>query len=341
MNVVERINERHEALKEHFGDFRVARHHPDDEIVRTVPPVTHHGRKISDEKDFSFVPWIYSDTIAKEKDKEYNHRAVMPTEVVWESDDDVFVQNLAAIVQVYERLIKEGIKAGAWPSAGKSVHLHAFFKPVPEIPNVLLQRVIRDHYGAGIKGLDKQILGGHLIRMEYGLHEDKLGRKQFMFGTEDVVMNDVPAHIISTARRVLAAQKAKQLRDQNTEHKNDGVPSCIESLFTQSFYDLKDGVNRGCFLLAMTLTPALGTEESLRKIREWNEKNYKRLPDYVIRQKVAIANANSKKYMSCVYRHQVLSEIGIPFQCGRFLRPDDRKESIGDNQCVVEKQREA
>jgi hypothetical protein len=315
------------------GDFRVARHHPDDKKLVKHLAVTNGGRTIMPASEEEVIPWKYSTVNNRDDNAEYNHREILPYEVVWESDSNNTINNIALGVRLYELLIKDGLVASCWLSGNKSLHVHCLFEHNDNIDSKLFKEIIFYHYARN-EVFDKQLLGKHLIRGEYCLHEKTMNRKEYFCGSETPFINKIPSWVQHQADVITLKEILSEARRtiSNGPYK---VPSCIGVLFSKEYYSLTDGRKRALFLLSATLAGTMSYEQILDKLIKWNDGHNTPLTTFLLRQAARNATNSHERgiHMGCKYRHSVITELGLPVQCGNYKNPDNRSTIVGEPLC--------
>jgi hypothetical protein len=193
----------------------------------------------------------------------YNHRVMLPNEVVIEYDLDNIEHNKKLIDEVSRRLKKDGFKTAKWYSGNKSTHLHLLIN-VGECINIpLLKRVLIRYYTKNLPIPDLQLCGNnHLIRAEYGLHE-KTGRyKELISKDKDYpCISEVPKDVWELYYKEVGIIMNRKVTIDTKEFEQ--LPG-IQYLFkTEEFKKYNDGRKRGLLLLIFALKDKYTKREEL------------------------------------------------------------------------------
>ena len=102
----------------------------------------------------------------------YNHRSILDNEIVIEFDNEKTQNNLINAEKVTKKLIKHKIAYSLWSSGNKSFHVHCFINA--DVPNVsMFKKAFMRFMTQGLDDRpDMQLAVNHLIRAEYGVHEN-------------------------------------------------------------------------------------------------------------------------------------------------------------------------
>ena len=199
----------------------------------------------------------------------YNHRIILPNEIVIEYDlDDKEVNKKYANI-VASRLRKDGFKLSKWDSGNKSVHVHLLIN-LREVSNPsVLKRVLVRYYTKGLTVPDLQLCSpNHLIRAEYGLHEKTGKCKSLIFKDSDYpYISEIPQHIWDLYRIEMIKQSNRMVTVDTTKFQE--LPG-IKFLFkTEEFKKLEDGRGRAILLLVYVLKHKFTLQETQEYIWLW------------------------------------------------------------------------
>ncbi len=228
----------------------------------------------------------------------YNHRTILPNEIVLEYDLDNEINNTFSN-KVWSRLHGDGLLAAKYFSGNKSKHIHLFLK-IPEGISDLatLKRVFMRHYGvfyydrAKDKYLldrpqelmkevhegkerirkvypDMQLAGNHPIRMEFGVHE-KTGKMKSLerWDTDYMKPQEIPKVIFTK----YVKEKERLMRAATTRaiNKIDEETIVKDILNTVKFKeDIGDGRERLLFCLTHILKHKHEKEELKTLLYDW------------------------------------------------------------------------
>lgn len=312
-----------------FGTFRIARHDPaDGEVVKSLPAYSNGKliRKAGD--DLVIIPWKYTTTSERE-DKSYNHRDILPGEIVWECDSPELLDNVVDGLIIFNKLLNDGIIAQAWLSGNKSLHVSTFFNTDGVGDLLLFRRCVFEHY-AGDINVDRALLGHHLIRAEYGVHEKTGKHKGLLVGPPVPIINELPDFLWKRYEQELFIRSIKEQKKQykrQYNHYTHKAPRCVSQLESEEYFNKGDGMNRGLFIMADIYAKYCETpEEGMGRLKAWNNKLKKPFRESYLKYHFNKATT-SVRHVGCPYIHELLRELGLSPVCETFKSPDHRKEN--------------
>jgi hypothetical protein len=104
-------------------------------------------------------------------DLAYNHRSILPNEVVFDFDSEDTRENEVNALEVMARLQEDGATPRLFSTGNKGYHIHVFYEDLEKFKDLkLIKTCILKHYAYGMK-IDYQLAGKHMVRCEYGLNE--------------------------------------------------------------------------------------------------------------------------------------------------------------------------
>lgn len=202
--------------------------------------------------------------------KEYNHRSMLDTEIVFEYDLDNKEVNRKYIDLIATKLSKDKIEWAKFDSGNKSVHLHCFIavKNARSIPG--LKRQFVKYYTSDLPKPDMLLIStmNHLIRCEYGLNE-KTGKKKVLISktSKYPMVCDIPSDIWVKYQKYSEwlskynmTMKVSSLKD------SDAIKFILD---TKNFEKIKDGRKRGLFSLIWSLQGSMSKEELISLLTSW------------------------------------------------------------------------
>lgn len=206
----------------------------------------------------------------------YNHRVVLDNEVVIEYDTPNRDLNLAFARIVEQQLEKHNIKYSLWYSGNKSYHLHMIFNKKNATRISLLKKSIARHFGTLYFSAKSNIIhwtdyeklsdnekesyvkilpdlrlcdNNHLVRAEYGLHEESGNNKRLVrmspcYADEE---SDLPVGVWQYySNKLTAVIKRKVSLSVNEVIDSEEVKLLLS---TTNFKKYGDGKKRALFIL--------------------------------------------------------------------------------------------
>lgn len=309
-----------EAYREKIWDY-MREHHPNNRIAY---------------KNYGRSPWLYATVDSPKVDEyKYNHRGVLPEEVVADFDCDEGELD-GKVLDLVKALAKNNVQCSVWRTNGKEkggIHIHMLFDIPDKVTNKkLLKKLILQHYIGDLKlyGIDTQILGNHLIRFEGG-HYDKLptwkaGKKTLVYCHGDSLKkNKVPKKVWQEyARDILPYQLYHLRRGKKIKSKHE-TPKSIQFLLSDKFKEYKDGGDRALFTLA-SYYRELNDDELYKLLKDYNDYNLRVPLDHKqIMAKIKSVRNNKGEFVGETYRRELLKDIGAYNDVyGREVRDDER-----------------
>lgn len=203
--------------------------------------------------------------------KPYNHRIVLPCEVVIEFDEDNLELNAELAGQVVKRLQRDGIVYARWFSGSKSEHVHCLFDMGDAHRYDLLRKAIIKFYTQGLSHKPDLAMGNnnHMIRAEYGLNE-KTGKHKTLVGRSPKypVLNPIPQGAwdiyIKDCQRML---RAEMTRTVNGLSESDTIKKLLDTTYFND--NIRDGRSRIIFVLANVLYSKYEKQELIDLLINW------------------------------------------------------------------------
>ena len=201
----------------------------------------------------------------------YNHRSILRNEVVVEFDNEDKKKNETFINAVRKSLHKDGISYHLWFSGGKSYHLHFLINTKTASNIKLLKTVILRYYSEGLPELPDMRMAdnNHLIRAEYGLHENKGTYKKLVFKSRNYLkINELPQAVWSEyVKKMTTVVKRRTTIDMKDVLNSKELALVLSS--TDFRNKIGDGRERLLWML-IHLLKSKHTKESLnRYLWEW------------------------------------------------------------------------
>lgn len=244
--------------------------------------------------------------------KSYNHRTILPQEVIIEYDTDNKEDNKKYVDIIAKRLLDDGIEYIKWDTSNKSVHLHTLVD-IKEAGNVqLLKKVFVRHYCEGLPVPDLRLcVDGHLVRAEYGVHE-KTGKKKHIISRSSnyPVVSRIPQVIWNKYVEVQSiVVKRKTTMNVNELVEDERIKYFLN---THEFGKSDDGRERALFMLIHLFKPKYkGDKQGLVKfLQDWYKYSggYK-LKDKDIENKVRY-HWSRDYHFGNTYINELLESIG-------------------------------
>lgn len=204
-----------------------------------------------------------------DKNKHYNHRTMLQNEIVIEFDDDNKQLNKKYADVVFDRLRTDGIRAAKWYSGNKSTHVHCFVNLRGVRNRSLFKKVFMRYYTKDLPLPDLRLAAdNHLIRAEYGVHEDTQVPKK-------LISKDPRYPWICDVKQEVWDEYSKQVgivaKRRMTMAVNDlGDSELIKTLLdSENIKVASDGRERILFVLIHTLKHKHTQEELTKILVEW------------------------------------------------------------------------
>lgn len=249
--------------------------------------------------------------------REYNHRNILDNEVVIEFDEEDEQLNKKLADQTCRNLDTAHIAWAKWTSGNKSTHVHFFINPRMARRIDVLKRAVMKFFGT-ITLQDttyrpdyRLAANNHLIRLEYGVHENTGKRKQRISSSgEYPKICELPAQIweqYATDVRTLLRRKTSTMLGELSEH--DGFKYILA---THEFKEADDGRERAMFMLIHVLKGQYEgkKQEFIDYIKEWYRySGGRKLNDRDIENKVNY-HWNRNYTITEQYLNNLLYEVG-------------------------------
>lgn len=226
--------------------------------------------------------------------KAYNHRSVLPCEVVIEYDTPSMEDNARYVERVCKSLRADNIKYSKWFSGNKSIHLHVLLDIPADVRNrKLLKRSFMRYYGTLFEdsstkklytattkpeslGNESRILpdlaldsDNHLIRAEYGVHESS-GKNKNPLGCSQGYAKElsvIPSVVWEEYKKAQAVViQRRTVMDVQDALEHPGVKLLLD---TSAFRELGDGRSRALFHLITILKNKYSRDELVSKLDDW------------------------------------------------------------------------
>lgn len=260
--------------------------------------------------------WNYATVETRDPQLSYNHRSVLPNEIVLDLDAATEEENFSTLKTLSKRLVELGVKHSVFTTGGKGYHIHTFWKGFDRVSeNRLLKEKLFEWMTKGIDGkFDKQLLGNHMVRMEGGKYEKAYPREVFkhMVGRErdHFVRNEIPACAWQAYRQEVLEYALKRVKPFKGVTQRGHMPECMRYILSERFKEHKDGGKRAIFVVA-NWYHALPDEELLALLKTFNSYNLREpLLERELVGQMKRAKEHSGRRVGCRYRHELLESIG-------------------------------
>jgi len=245
----------------------------------------------------------------------YNHRDVLPNEIVIDLDEDSLIKNAWCLGKICSKLKKKGIIFSAWHTGNMGYHIHIFWKKLDTVKeNQLLKEILLDWMMKDLPNMkvDRQLLGRHLVRLEYGHHEKKIPKESLktpvLYKDHHTQENDIPEHIWDEYKKRIVKFAIKRMTYKNkgvTEHK---TPACIQYMLSDEFSKHRDGGKRAMFVLA-SYFHKMEDEKLCELLKRFNRYNLRKpLSSRAIIATILSVRNHKGRRVGCRYRHSLLKE---------------------------------
>lgn len=272
--------------------------------------------------------WEYADT-QNMRSRKYNHRDVLPDEVVLDFDEEELSANIYWSNKVSEQLHRLGVKHSLWTTGGKGTHIHTFWEGLDEVAEPRdLKNLLADWMIEGISvKVDRQLMGKHLVRFEWGHYEKALPDKKFkepVHAEDHFKYNKIPGPVFEKYKKNVVDYALRRLRWKHSgvKYKYE-TPCCMKYIASDEFAQHKDGGKRAMFVMASYYSN-LPNEELGPLLSRYNKYNLKKpLPKETIIGMVKSVRAHKGRKVGCRYRHELFRDIGaghIAEKCEKEMR---------------------
>lgn len=259
--------------------------------------------------------WVYATVETRDKDLSYNHRSILPNEVVLDLDAATEDENFSTLKKLSSRFVELGVKHSVWTTGGKGYHIHTFWSGMDHVaePRCLKEKLF-EWLTQGINGkFDRQLLGNHMVRLEGGKYEKAYPREVFkhMVGRErdHFVENDIPEFIWKDYRAEVLSYALRSLKPRQDVPKGS-MPECVKYLLSEKFKEHRDGGQRAVFVLA-NWYHKMPDEELFALLKTFSQYNLREpLLDREIMSQIKRAKNHTGRRCGCRFRHSLLCEIG-------------------------------
>jgi len=283
------------------------------------------------------------------KDYEAEHREVFPDEIVIETDMHYKRKNTNFAKMLCTRLRINGFSYSKWDSGNKSKHIQLFF---PELMRVhssekrkkLKELFVRwlcgckrnypscsycdgDRTGKGeidcfvvLNNIDMQLMGKHLIRMEYATHP-KTGRPKVLNESYSLdTPNRFPKKVVRQFNHI-----KKHIVPKVKTIKHIGKMMCLHYFINSNLDDCRERV---MFSLASHLVKSKGAQDTRDILYQWN----KNIQDGHLRQcqieGVIKGTMKSNKSTGCMFNKKILQELDLLSVCDYCVYNKSNKNGI-------------
>jgi hypothetical protein len=261
--------------------------------------------------------WQYYDKNDLHTDVQFNHRDIFPNEVVLDFDEEEIETNAHYASKVMVFLKEQKIKHSVWYTAGKGIHIHTFFKDLEKVSELkLMKNLLADWMTQSIPiTIDKQLMGRHLVRMEFGHHESKMPeriRKTPIGDTfeQHFKKNTIPKHLWQQYEDKILFYALKRLQNKHEGGKVTGIPYCLKYMLSDDFVKHHDGGKRALFCIASYYRNLPDAELGSLLVR-YNKYVLKEpLSKEQMYSTVQGVRKHKGRHVGCSFRHEVLRAVG-------------------------------
>ena len=260
--------------------------------------------------------WNYATIETGDPQLSYNHRAVLPHEVVLDLDAATEAENFATLKKLSRRLGELKIAHSVWQTGGPAgYHVHVFMAGLKNVSdNHLLKEIIFEWLTQGVEGkFDRQLLGNHLVRMEYGKYEKAYPKDAYklpVIGLENHFKeNVVPEELWAEYRSQVIARAVKRLVPKEARV-HGKMPECMRFILSEEFKAHKDCRKRALWVIA-NYYHKLEDESLFDMLKTFSQYNLAiPLSDREIRGMMRKVKTHTGRRVGCFYRHSLLKELG-------------------------------
>jgi hypothetical protein len=274
------------------------------------------------------TPWRYSTIGEHTEDREdygnFNHRAVLPNEVV--VDYDCPGADLEGnVVHTIKRISEHKYDFALWRTNGESdggAHLHTYWNIPEKISNrQLMKEIIIEHLTAISKddwktaGIDGQLAGTHLIRAEGGKYEKKPpweSRRKELIHIEGkpLAINEIPQEVWSRYTGLVLKERLRTLRKSEAIPLSKTTPPSIKFILSDKFKDYRDGGKRALFVLASYFRK-MPDDKLWALLHDFNRYNLRTpMDDNTIKATIKSVREHKGSHVGEPYRKNLLRSIG-------------------------------
>jgi hypothetical protein len=261
--------------------------------------------------------WRYYTKADTYRKIDFNHRDIFPNEVVLDFDEEDIETNAHYASKVIVFLKEKKIKHSVFYTGGKGVHIHCFFKGIEKASeNKLIKTLLTDWMTGCIDiSIDKQLMGRHLVRMEFGHHESKMPERVYKVPIGDsfkdhFTLNNVPKFIWKQYEEKILFFALRRMQYQQEGVKITGIPLCLKYLMSDEFAKHRDGGKRAIFAIA-SYYRNLPDRELGELLLRYNKYVLKEpLLREQLYQQIKSVRKHKGRHVGCSYRHTLLREVG-------------------------------
>lgn len=217
---------------------------------------------------------------------------------------------------------------------GRVTHnCHTFWKGLDKVAEPrLLKNLIADHFLQGTKiKVDRQLMGRHMVRMEFGHHEKALPQEKFKevkINKGHFEENEIPQEIWPLYKQKVVSYAISRMRWEGKEIPKE-EPYCMKYFMSQEYREKRDGGKRAMFVVASYYRD-LPDKELGSLLLQYNEYVLKDpLSKEQIYAIIMSVRNHKGRPVGCAYRHELLKDIGCGFVVEKCGLSRDAKR-IGD-----------
>jgi hypothetical protein len=259
--------------------------------------------------------WVYATIETRDRSIEYNHRSVLPTEVVFDLDAATEDENFCTLKKLSGIFREYKIFNSIWHTGGKGYHIHTFWNRLDTVSEPrLLKEKLFEWLTNGVEGsFDRQLLGNHLVRMEYGKYEKAYPKEKMKLPVlidNHFKHNEIPQCVWDDYAHDVLKYALKRLNHKPGDERDNGVRPCVKYILSPEFKTHKDGAKRALFAVASYYRNR-EDDKLMEILKTFNSYNLKE--PYTERQlQVTIKSVRDHKGRpcGCAFRHSLLKEIG-------------------------------
>jgi hypothetical protein len=198
---------------------------------------------------------------------------------------------------------------------GRVTHnCHTFWNIGNAAEPKLLREKIHDYLVEGVEGVyDKQLLGRHLVRAEYGLYEKaypKTVHKAPVNAENHFAVNEVPEAIWKSYREEVFKLMLRHIVPRKNVTQPGHMRPCMKYILSPEFKNHKDGGKRAMFIVA-SYYRALEDAALYELLGAFNRYNLRE--PYTTRQMEAVVKSvrsHPGRPVGCKFRHDLLLGLG-------------------------------
>ena len=259
-----------------------------------------------------------------------NHRTIFPDEIVIDIDIDDPKRISLSKRHIISRLKEMDMSYSVWKLPSGKYHIHVFFNYLNRTMPMYKRKLYKEYLLYHIVGkmymslgkIDRQLIGKHSIRAEYGLYEKNVCQdtyKELVTVVDTGKANKMPIDVLKDVKRKIEYDKNTYKEYKSGYAKcygNGKTPECIKTLLSEDFSSLGDGRDRALFVLTYWFKKTSKNKEEwvdkLVKYNKYNLNNY--LNPYHLKSKINYRE-KSKSSFSHKFVHNLLDELRIKHEC--------------------------